>query len=238
MEGPTRSVGESTKEVPEEDYLQRIMRSLTDSSTAPAESTDQDSGMGSSYESYGRIPDMSPGLNPWGYFAPPPELAETAEPSWSQIQREISADFPWLNEEPVVSKEESDACTPVHTDQVAWAQSMLELHSFENFSRPEELQSTSPLESLNQERSASGTPATSETPFNSECLSSSLSNGEPELKEPRSPKACSESGSEAAGTSGAQRGKRKRSAEHEDGDAPSDDQETSKKKPMYAKLQH
>lgn len=235
MEGPTRSLGEHTKEVSEVDYLQRIMSSLTDSSPAPAESTDRDSGVGSSYESYGRIPDMSPGLNPWGFFAPQPELAETSEPSWSPIQREIMADFPWLNEELVVSKEESDACTPVPTDQVAWAQSMLELHAFENFSRPEELQSTTPVELLNQERSASVTPA--ETPFNSESLSSSLSNGEPELKEPRSAKACSESGSEAAGTSVAQRGKRKRSAGHEDGDAPSDDQETSKK-PMYVKLQH
>lgn len=209
--------------MPEVDYIQRIMRSLTDSSTSPAQSTDQDSGMGSSSYSF----------NPWGFYPPPPErqgpVAEPSEPSGradlSPIQREILADFPWL-----ASKEESDACTPVPaqtpTDPVAWAQSMLEL---ENSSTPQELQS-SPVRFLDQAWSGSGTPAAPETPFHSESLSSSLSDGEAELKQTQ---ACSESGTETAGTSGAQSGKRKRAAEQEDGEnAPSDDQETSKKKPM------
>lgn len=295
MEGPTRPVGQqgesagSGKEV-EVDYIQRIMLSLTDSSTSsqaavPSQSNEGESGIGSSSysfnDSYGRIPDVSPGLNPWSYFPPPPELrgliVDSSEPSWrstisspqilSPIQREILADFPWLNEEldhrrlintstgaasssevsfPRLSssKEESDACTTsvsalessieTPTDQVAWAQSMLELQAFEN-SIPDELPgardtSKDQTRFLDQavfpERSTSLTPANSETPFNSESLSSSLSDGEAELK-----KGSRKDGEDAGGTS-AQSGKRKRAAaEQEDGeDDKSDDQDT--KKPM------
>lgn len=230
-------------------------------------------------DSYGRIPDISPGLNPWGFFSPPPELrglvADSSEPSWrtgspshlSPIQQEILVDFPWLNPSgtasssevsfprlttSVASKEESDAGTSVGaletstpTDQVAWAQTMLELQAFENSTIPEELlpfretstaqrqEVQSPVRFSDQAhvpaRSTSATPANSETPFNSESLSSSLSDGEGGPKQ-RSRKGC-ESGTEAAGTS-AQSGKRKRPAEpeNEDDDAPSDDPDA--KKPM------
>lgn len=283
MEGLTRPYGDSSTSEEVADY-QRMIRSLTDSSTSqaalsPQQSADQshtvNSGMGSSSynssDSYGRIPDIRPGFNPWGFFPPLPEMrglvADSSEPSWenashskdlSPIQREILADFPWLSAEldhrglipscaaatSVASKEESDVCTSVApiepsvhtpTDQVAsWAQSMLELHSFENSTIPDELpvrgrQVQSPF--LDQahlaERSISATPTNSETPFKSESLSSSLSDGEAELKQ--SSRKGSELGIEAAGTS-AQSGKRKRSEQEDGEDAPSDDQET--KKPM------
>ncbi|KAG0564523.1 hypothetical protein KC19_8G117400 [Ceratodon purpureus] len=295
MEGPTRPVGQqggsaSTGKEVEVDYIQRIMRSLTDSSTSsqaavPSQSNEDESGIGSSSysfnDSYARIPDVSPGLNPWSYFPPPPELrglvADSSEPNWrstygspqilSPIQREILVDFPWLNDEVeqrrlisnsvgavsssevnfprlTSSREESDACTTsvsalepsieTPTDQVAWAQSMLELQAFEN-SAPEELpsardsskaQTRFPDQAVFPERSTTPTPANSETPFNSESLSSSLSDGEAELK-----KGSRKKGDDAAGTS-AQSGKRKRAAaEQEDGeDDKSDDQDT--KKPM------
>lgn len=286
MEGQPRSVGrqgESAGKEVEGDYIQRIMRSLTDSSTssqAPLRSQSiEESAVGSSSyiftDSYRRSPDVSPELSPWSYFPPPLELrglVDSAEPNWrtdmsspqilSPIQREILADFPWLNEEldyrrlmsttgaapaspsdvsfPRItsSTEKSNACATVSaletpTDQVAWAQSMLELQALENSAIPEKLPAKAQrlLDHVSHlpERSNSVTPANSETPFNSESLSSSLSDGETEPK-PKNRSKKSKSGEDAAGTS-AQSGKRKRAAEQEDGeDAPSDDQET--KKPM------
>jgi hypothetical protein len=269
MDGPTRPVGQQGESGSSEvDYIQRIMRSLTDSSPAavPSQSNEEESGIGSSSygfsDSYGRIPDISPGLNPWSYFRPPPELrglaVDPSEAHWrsgigspqilSPIQREIFADFPWLNEEldqrrllntstvaassSEVSfprlKEESDACTnsvmisalePTPADQVAWAQSIMELQAYA-IPDPELPATGDSSKTRFFERSTSVTPANSETPFNSESLSSSLSDGEAELRKGN--------GEEAAGTS-AQSGKRKRAGAEQE-DAEDDDQET--KKPM------
>ena len=300
MEGPTRpgfQKGDGVsagKEDLEGDYFLRIMRSLTESSTTlqaapvPSQSTEEESGIGSRShsfsDSYSRIPDISPGLNPWSYFPPPPELpglvVVSSEPSWmstmgsppvlSPIQLEILADFPWLNNDLDIhrrlmnsagaapasssevgfprlttSKEESDVCTSVSalepsiethtTDQVEWAQSMLELQAFENSTIPDESTPATRDSSKCQrifdraashlhDRSSSLTAANSETPFNSESLSSSLSDGDADPN-----KDSRRDGEDAACTS-AQSEKRKRTdAEQEDGeDAPSDDQETEK----------
>lgn len=119
MEGSTHPVQQVglNKDV-EIDYSQRIMHSLTDSHAVPSQLSQTVSGDGSSfhgfYDSYGRIPDISPGLNPWSFISPPPELrcllpsvSSESEPSWetaSLNQREALADFSWFTEDIVMQR--------------------------------------------------------------------------------------------------------------------------------------
>lgn len=133
-----------------------------------------------------------------------------------------------------VSPLETSVATPI--DHVAWAQSMLELQAtFEDSLHDEShFQEKKPKSSGSQfsdhvnveHQSRSVTPAHSETPFNSESLSSSLSDGEAELKKGEG-KDDSSICEDAAGTS-ALSSKRKRPDRKDGKDDKSEDQETKK----------
>lgn len=247
-----------------------------------------------SYSLYGlndscdRLPDTSPGLNPWSFCPPARELrylipsaSTESEPSWKAIshdQREAFANFSWLAEDlrednlvnvagPPISGATSPrfcdfkACSEVGLsirdsqddlpdvcaatfplssprDELAWAQTMVELDKFEGFCRSDEPQ----REQSKSERQMSPTTSSAElrleevyhsqTPIDSASLSSSfLSDSKTSFK---GRKRKSDTCGDFAATISAENKEQERSSEkesgeanvHNEGDAGSDKQET------------